>query len=101
MTSLILITHNSLDPAIASLDRLTREQPAARVVVVDNGSDDGTADVVRERFPSVAVVQLGNETDWAVAERAGRAFAGPDAAVVWLNEASRMVAVDVPELVGV
>ncbi|MEO2090106.1 MAG: hypothetical protein ABGY75_11490, partial [Gemmataceae bacterium] len=57
------------------------------LVVVDNGSDDGTSDAVRDRFPSVPLVQLGLATDWAVAERAGRAFApGDDCCVVWLND---------------
>lgn len=86
MSSLILIAHNARTQLIDSLARLTHEQTWDRIVVVDNGSEDGSSDLVRAQYPQVVVVQLGNKVDWMVAERAGRAFGGDDSAVVWLNE---------------
>ena len=45
---------------LASLDR--QNWRALHVLVVDNGSVDGTADVVAEQFPSVAVLRLSRNT---------------------------------------
>lgn len=104
MSAIILVTHNSRTPAVTAVGRLLAGPPVTRVVLVDNGSEDGTADAVRGRYPTATVIELGNLTDWTVAERAGRAFAGPEAPVVWLNEAVHMAEVaeaDEPELVGV
>ena len=102
MSSLVLIAHNAREQLLAALDRLSHHVGWTRLVVVDNGSDDGVAGAVRELFPATVVVQLGNEVDWATAERAGRAFArGDDCAVVWLSETSRVTTVRTPELVGV
>ena len=54
----VIITHQRRAEALDAVARLTRlpEQPA--VVLVDNGSNDGTADAVRQRFPQVDVVAL-------------------------------------------
>lgn len=99
MSSLVIIAHNARSQLLAALTRLTREPAWGRVVVVDNGSDDGSSDAVRERFPTAVVVQLGNAVEWGTAEAAGRAFVrGEDCAVVWLNEARRMAPVAEPEL---
>ena len=45
-----------LDGALASLAR--QSLPAAEVIVVDNGSTDGTTAHVRERWPEVSLVVL-------------------------------------------
>jgi GT2 family glycosyltransferase len=44
-------------------------------IVVDNGSDDGSVSLVRERFPSVKVVELGRNHGFAGAMNAGIAAA--------------------------
>lgn len=56
----VVITHQRRDEALQAVERLTAlpEQPS--VVLVDNGSADGTAEAVRERFPQVEVLAL----DW-------------------------------------
>jgi GT2 family glycosyltransferase len=54
--TVVVITRNRRRSLLDALGHLTRlpEQPA--VVVVDNGSQDGSADAVRASFPSVVVV---------------------------------------------
>jgi GT2 family glycosyltransferase len=56
---IVMITHNRSDEVLHSLGRLTRLPERPRIVVVDNGSTDGTSAAVVERFPEVVVVRLG------------------------------------------
>ncbi|MCC6738449.1 MAG: glycosyltransferase family 2 protein [Planctomycetia bacterium] len=46
-------THELLEPCLASVADFA---PGAELVVVDNGSSDGSADMVRARFPSAVLV---------------------------------------------
>lgn len=57
--AVVMITHDRCDEADAALARLESlpEQPA--VVVVDNGSSDGTAAMVRERHPKACLLTPG------------------------------------------
>jgi GT2 family glycosyltransferase len=55
----VVITYERRDEALASAGRLLQLPEQPRVIVVDNGSTDGTADAVRERYPSIEVVALG------------------------------------------
>jgi GT2 family glycosyltransferase len=57
--AVVMITHNRRDELLASLDRLTRLPEQPRIVVVDNGSVDGTADAVATRFPQVEILPAG------------------------------------------
>jgi GT2 family glycosyltransferase len=51
--AVVVITHQRRDELLLALDRLLALPEQPHVVVVDNGSTDGTADAVRERFPGV------------------------------------------------
>ena len=54
----VVITWQRRDEALAAVQRLCELPEQPHVVLVDNGSTDGTADAVREQFPAVEVVAL-------------------------------------------
>jgi GT2 family glycosyltransferase len=56
----VLITYQRRAEALGAVERLTALPEQPPIVLVDNGSTDGTADAVRERFPQVDVLAL----DW-------------------------------------
>ena len=47
--AVVMITHNRRDEVDLALGRLERLPEQPRVVLVDNGSTDGTAEMVRAR----------------------------------------------------
>src|SRR5581483_11127319 len=84
----VLVTYNRRDlltEALGALGRQTR--PLDAVLVVDNASNDGTPDLVRDRFPAVELVSLRRNTGGAGGFAAGVACAldrGAD--LVWLMD---------------
>jgi GT2 family glycosyltransferase len=48
-----------------------QQLPAAEVIVVDNGSSDGSVGYLRERHPAVTVLELGENTGFAHAANRG------------------------------
>jgi GT2 family glycosyltransferase len=54
----VVITWQRRDEALAAVARLVALPERPPVVLVDNGSADGTADAVRARFPGIEVVAL-------------------------------------------
>jgi GT2 family glycosyltransferase len=54
----VMITHERREEALRTLALLAALPERPRVVLVDNGSRDGTATAVRERMPDVDVVAL-------------------------------------------
>lgn len=65
--SIVIVTYNSANHITACLDSVHRESGglAQEVVVVDNASRDGTADLVRRRFPDVRLVEPGENLGFA------------------------------------
>ena len=54
--AVVVITHQRREELLLALDRLVSLPEQPHVVVVDNGSTDGTADAVRRQFPQVELV---------------------------------------------
>jgi GT2 family glycosyltransferase len=67
LVATIVLNWNGRDDTLACLDALAASSwPAARTILVDNGSSDGTAEAVRERFPDVELIV--NERNLGFAE---------------------------------
>ena len=58
-TTVVIITHNRREELLGTLRHTTTLPDRAPVVVVDNGSGDGTADAVAAGFPQVTLVRSG------------------------------------------
>jgi GT2 family glycosyltransferase len=56
--SVVVMTRDRRDNVLASLDRIVALPERPPVLLVDNGSTDGTAAAVRERHPEVRVIAL-------------------------------------------
>jgi GT2 family glycosyltransferase len=54
----VVITHERRDEALEAVARLTDLPERPPIVLVDNGSTDGTAAAVRDKFPDVDVLAL-------------------------------------------
>jgi GT2 family glycosyltransferase len=54
--AVVVITHQRRDELLLALRRLTDLPERPHVVVIDNGSTDGTADAVRQEFPEVELI---------------------------------------------
>jgi GT2 family glycosyltransferase len=72
----------SVGEALGSL-----EDPS-EVVVVDNGSSDGSVELVRDRFPDVSVVALGENRGFAAGVNAGLASATGEWILLINNDAT-------------
>ena len=56
--SIVMITHNRAASAICSLANLSILPERPDIILVDNGSTDGTPSLVRDKFPFVHVIAL-------------------------------------------
>ena len=76
MISAIVVNWNGKAYLVRCLEALLSQQPApAQVVVVDNHSDDGSRELVAERFPQVEIVDTGANLGPCRARNAGIAAA--------------------------
>ncbi len=110
LISVVIVNWNGkrlLDDCLGSLR--TQTFAAAEVVVVDNGSDDGSAEYVAERYPEVRLVRLAENRGYAGGNNAGiRASRGSFVALLnndtktdpgWLSALENAVAAS-PAAVG-
>jgi len=91
--SIVVLTWNDRELALACLDSIDREVRSRRdaerieteTILVDNGSSDGTAQAVRERFPWAEVVALPRNVGFAAGHNAGLARAKRGRHLLLLN----------------
>ncbi|PWB67665.1 hypothetical protein C3F09_13030 [candidate division GN15 bacterium] len=71
--SVVIVTHNSLPAVLSCLKRLNPGQPESphQIVVVDNGSDDGTPDAIRQAYAAVALIHNAENAGFARACNTG------------------------------
>ncbi|HEX8856997.1 MAG TPA: glycosyltransferase family 2 protein [Thermoleophilaceae bacterium] len=89
-----------LPGCLASLEAQTVRP--AEIVVVDNGSTDGSLELLRSRSPALRVIELGRNTGFAFAANRGIEAAGGDTVALvntdvelapdWLERTSRVLA---------
>src|SRR5215470_11593403 len=66
--SVLIVNYNGakhLPACLSALERQTITREKFEVVVVDNASRDGSAELVRERFPWVQLVAMDRNTGFA------------------------------------
>jgi N-acetylglucosaminyl-diphospho-decaprenol L-rhamnosyltransferase len=80
----VIPTHDGWELTERCLQQLARQTVAHTVIVVDDGSSDGTAASVRQEFPSARVVETGANLGFSVACNRG-AQAGSGEVIVLLN----------------
>ena len=80
----IVVTWNGRKLLRSCLEHLVQQTEPHEVIVVDNASDDGTAEFVRSRFPGVRLVELPRNVGFGAGVNAGVA-AGDGDAIVLLN----------------
>jgi GT2 family glycosyltransferase len=75
--SVVVLSWNTKELTLACLRALFAENPrhAREVIVVDNGSDDGSADAIAARFPSVRLHRNADNRLYAVGNNQGVALA--------------------------
>lgn len=71
--AIIIVTFNVRDDLARCLESLATQPqgPAQETVVVDNGSSDGTLEMVRSRWRDVRMLALGRNAGFAAANNAG------------------------------
>jgi len=72
LVCVVVLSWNGRDDTIdclKSLARVTAPQP--KVILVDNGSTDGTSDAVRSKFPEVEVIETGENLGYGGGNNAG------------------------------
>ena len=90
----VVVTHD----ALPWIEQCLESVEGIETVVVDNGSSDGTVDVVRERFPAVRVIESSND---GLAAGWNRGIAGTASEhVLVLNADAWLVADALSELVA-
>jgi GT2 family glycosyltransferase len=75
--SVVVLSWNTLDLTLACLRALFAETPAhaREVIVVDNGSSDGSADAIAAHFPQVRLVRNADNRLYAAGNNQGAALA--------------------------
>ena len=74
-----LVTYRSRDHIDACVSALRRQERLAEILIVDSGSDDGTAEYLRERYPELEVDPVAENIGYAAGHNRNFARARGDA----------------------
>lgn len=91
--TIVVLNWNRRDETLACLESLAQaDTGGAAVLVVDNGSRDGSVEAISERFPAVRIVALPENRGFAGGNNAGisAALEGGAQAVLLLNNDTRV-----------
>lgn len=71
--SLVILTCNQRDYTLRCLDSLRAlfDEPRCEVILVDNGSTDGTAECIEKKYPKVRVIRLDSNRGVAAGRNVG------------------------------
>ncbi len=70
--SIVVVSYNTAEHIEGCLRSLLElDYPRSEIIVVDNGSSDGSVELVRNRFPDVELVELGENKGFAGAVSVG------------------------------
>ena len=73
---IIILTWNNWEVTVACLESVIRlAYPDFEIVVVDNGSDDGTPDRIRENYPDVSLIENSRNLGFAAGCNVGLRYA--------------------------
>lgn len=90
MITVLVVNHRRrelLDECLTAVEAALEQAPG-ELVVIDNGSDDGSAEMVAERHPGARLVALDHNEGFAPAVVRGTALAGGEWLVVVNNDAT-------------
>ena len=91
----VIVSWNGREDTLACLESLSRSQPRPHVILVDNGSQDGTVTAVRSAFPQVEVIALPVNRHFAAGANVGlRCGLQQGADALWLLNNDVMVRSD-------
>lgn len=61
LASIIIVTYNCKDYMKACLDSMLSQDYPHEIIIVDNASEDGTVEYVKENYPDILVVETGSD----------------------------------------
>lgn len=76
--SAIIVNFNGGQDLVSCVVALHADAPRAEILVVDNGSTDGSIEAIRERFPEVRIVTSAKNLGFAGGANLGASLAGGD-----------------------